>query len=159
MPLQALALLAHRGFKLAQKVLVVAQPLAGYALAAALDPLRLVFAPKVLKVAQLAVGQIDLALKVPQSLGGCLFSFFGHFDHRRQTRCPSSARHNRLTTRCRGKQAGQVAAAFAQADVVVQTLAQVRDHGRLQSNGGVGFTVATGHVGAHADQVPRLLEA
>ena len=84
-------MLAHRGFKLAQKVLVVAQPLTGHALAAALDPLRLVFAPEILKVAQLAVGQIDLALKVPQSLGGCLFSFFGHFDHWRQTRCSSSA--------------------------------------------------------------------
>ena len=47
--------------------------------------------------------------------------------------------------------------AFAQADVVVEALAQVADHGRLQGNGGVGLAIATGHIGTDADQVTALL--
>ena len=86
MPHQALALLANSRFQLPKEVPIVAQPLAGHTLAAAINPLRLVFATEVFQVPQLAVGQVDLPLEVPQTLGGRLLGLFGHVHHRRQAR-------------------------------------------------------------------------
>ena len=50
-------------------------------------------------------------------------------------------------------------ATFSQADIVVQPLAQIRHHRRLQGNGGVGFAVAARHISPHTDQVAGLLKA